>query len=162
MIEKYFIYEIPGVKVGVTKNLSQRQERQKNKGRLNVLETHSCVFKASERELELQKQKGYRVDSRPYYKQLEIQSLSNLPAVNEKRSKTAKSNEKWHEGLKHFHEYNEKNKKPIIGIKNGKKYMFDSVSEASKTLEVTNAAIINAIKRNGTSAGYKLYYNFNT
>jgi len=65
----HYIYHIPGIKIGATK---QPQIRVKEQGfsEYEILETHTDVYIASNREIELQKQYGYRVDAIPYWKTL--------------------------------------------------------------------------------------------
>ena len=70
----YYIYHIPGVKIGVTTNLKHRIEQKQKCTNYTVLETHTDIYKVSQRELELQAQYGYTVDSRPYWKMCQIQS----------------------------------------------------------------------------------------
>jgi hypothetical protein len=63
----YYIYEVPGVKIGCSEEPDKRVAKQ---GYTNyvILEEHDCIYKASDRERELQKQKGYFVDIIPYFK----------------------------------------------------------------------------------------------
>ena len=61
-MEIYYIYEIKGVKIGCTNNLTKRQQAQLDKGKMVVLETHTSIHKASDRERELQAEKDYRID----------------------------------------------------------------------------------------------------
>ena len=70
----YTIYEIPGVKIGVTSNLKRRQKEQLSKGELIVLEEYTDIHKASERELVLQRIKGYKVDKNPYWYTVKVQN----------------------------------------------------------------------------------------
>ena len=63
----YYIYEIPGKKVGCTKDLTRRQKEQETEGKLILLETHTDIYTASERERLLQKSKGYNIDKQPYW-----------------------------------------------------------------------------------------------
>jgi hypothetical protein len=63
----YYIYHIPGVKIGCTKNLKNRLSQQ-TKGDWELLEEHNDIHIASEREIELQKQYGYKVDTATYEK----------------------------------------------------------------------------------------------
>ncbi len=67
--KQYYIYEIPGVKIGCTNNIKRRVQQQKCT-QYKVLETHADIIEASRREIELQKQYGYKVDKTPYYKTL--------------------------------------------------------------------------------------------
>ena len=61
----YYIYHIPGVKIGCTKNISNRVSQQ-TKGYFEILETHTDIDVASQREIELQKEYGYKVDKATY------------------------------------------------------------------------------------------------
>lgn len=62
----YTIYHIPeGSKIGCTDNLRRRMKRHGNPD-YEILEEHTCIHEASERERELQKQYGYKVDHRLY------------------------------------------------------------------------------------------------
>jgi len=68
---KYYIYHIDGVKIGCTKQLNRRMRLQ-HQTKYSVLEVHTDIYLASDREQELQKQFGYRVDRQPYYKTISI------------------------------------------------------------------------------------------
>lgn len=63
----YYLYEIPGVKIGVTQDLSKRQHQQRDKGELIVLGEYTDIYEVSEIERELQAEKGYHVDKHPYW-----------------------------------------------------------------------------------------------
>jgi len=63
---EYYIYHIPGVKIGMTEDLPRRMKEQ-DFTEWEILETHTCIYEGSSRELELQAEYGYRVDSIPYY-----------------------------------------------------------------------------------------------
>jgi len=68
MTKVYYIYEIWGKKIGCAENLERRMREQNVfDGRYNVLEVHTDIMLASQREIELQKQYGYSVDKIPYY-----------------------------------------------------------------------------------------------
>ncbi len=54
----YYIYHIKGIKVGCTKNLKRRM-REQGFAEYEILETHSDIDIASQREIELQNQFGY-------------------------------------------------------------------------------------------------------
>jgi len=58
----YYIYHIPGVKIGCTKNL---KSRIRNQGftEYEVLEEHYDINVASDRERQLQRKYGYQVDN---------------------------------------------------------------------------------------------------
>jgi len=61
----YYIYHIPNVKIGCS---TQPELRVKKQGYTDydVLEVHSCIDTASQREIDLQKEYGYKVDRMPY------------------------------------------------------------------------------------------------
>tara|TARA_R110002167_G_scaffold106414_1_gene272953 strand:- start:12 stop:818 length:807 start_codon:yes stop_codon:yes gene_type:complete len=68
MDKEYIIYHIPGRKIGVTNDLYNRVERQQgyDVGEYEILESSTDIDYISKREIELQKEYGYRVDLKPY------------------------------------------------------------------------------------------------
>ena len=64
----YYIYHIPGKKIGVTCDLNNRVTVQQGygPGEYEILETHTDIDAVSIRELQLQKAYGYKVDHRLY------------------------------------------------------------------------------------------------
>jgi NTP pyrophosphatase (non-canonical NTP hydrolase) len=66
----YYIYHIPGKKIGVTRDLKYRVEEQQGYGpdEYNVVMKSDNIDFISEQEIYLQKQYGYRVDDEPYNK----------------------------------------------------------------------------------------------
>jgi hypothetical protein len=96
----YIIYHIPNYKwkngkigkIGCTDNLLRRMKAQ-YATKYEILEIHSDIYIASQREIELQKQYGYQVDTIPYWKTL-------LNPTKEGRSKGGK---KQVERLKNYH-----------------------------------------------------------
>lgn len=62
----YYIYHIPGKKIGCTKNLKNRL-RQQNADVYEILETYTDIQIASKREIELQKEYGYKIDTSTYF-----------------------------------------------------------------------------------------------
>ena len=64
----YYIYHIPGKKIGVTRDLKQRVEEQQGygPGEYDIIMKSDNIDYVSEQELYLQKQYGYRVDDEPY------------------------------------------------------------------------------------------------
>ena len=64
----YYIYHIPGKKIGVTRDLKYRVEEQQGYGpdEYHVVIKSDNIDYISEQELYLQKQYGYRVDETPY------------------------------------------------------------------------------------------------
>ena len=70
----YYIYHIPGKKIGVSIKPKQRVKAQ---GYLNfvILEEHTDIMEVSRRELELQKEHGYEFDNNvPYWKTVKMSS----------------------------------------------------------------------------------------
>ena len=65
---KYIIYHIPGKKIGVTNDLYNRVESQQGYevGEYEILESSDDIDYISKREIELQKEYGYKVDLIPY------------------------------------------------------------------------------------------------
>jgi len=61
----YYIYHIPGVKIGCSTNPDNRVPEQGYTD-WEILETHEDGWTAGDRELELQKEYGYKVDSSHY------------------------------------------------------------------------------------------------
>ena len=68
MDKEYIIYHIPGKKIGVTNDLYSRVEQQQgyDVGENEILESSTDIDYISKREIELQKEYGYRVDLKPY------------------------------------------------------------------------------------------------
>jgi hypothetical protein len=66
----YYIYHIPNIKIGCTDNIERRIEQQGFTD-YEILEEHIDIFRASNRELYLQKQYGYKIDNIPYFKSVE-------------------------------------------------------------------------------------------
>ena len=80
----YYLYHIPGKKIGVTSNLNSRVTEQQgyNPDEYEVLEQSTDIDYISSRELELQQSYGYRVD-RQKYKDLYINKIkSNTMNIN--------------------------------------------------------------------------------
>jgi len=66
----YYLYHIPGKKIGITKDLKKRVEDQQgyNKDEYDIIMQTDDIVKISEYELFLQELYGYRVDEVPYNK----------------------------------------------------------------------------------------------
>ena len=61
----YSIYHIPNVKIGCSTNPHSRVKKQ-GYSDFEILEEHTCIDTVSKRELELQKEYGYKVDKSTY------------------------------------------------------------------------------------------------
>ena len=68
---EYYIYHIPGVKIGMTEDLEKRMSDQ-GFTEWEILETHTCIYEGSRRELELQAEYGLPIDAIPYFKIVNI------------------------------------------------------------------------------------------
>ena len=66
----YYIYHIPGKKIGVTRDLKYRVEEQQGygPGEYGVIYKGEDIDNISRLEIQLQKEFGYRVDEIPYNK----------------------------------------------------------------------------------------------
>ena len=66
----YYLYHIPGKKIGITKDLKKRVEEQQgyNEGEYDVILQTEDIDIISKAEISLQKAFGYRVDETPYNK----------------------------------------------------------------------------------------------
>ena len=66
----YYLYHIPGKKIGVTRDLKYRVEEQQgyNEGEYDVILSTDDIGLVSEAEISLQKAYGYKVDEIPYNK----------------------------------------------------------------------------------------------
>ena len=79
----YYLYHIPGKKIGVTTNLKERVEHQQgyNEGEYQVIMSTDNIDLVSEKEISLQKALGYRVDRRLYkdlYKPVNQLTINNM------------------------------------------------------------------------------------
>jgi NTP pyrophosphatase (non-canonical NTP hydrolase) len=80
----YYLYHIPGKKIGVTRDLNSRVVEQQgyDLDEIEVLEQSTDIDYISDREIELQQSYGYRVD-RQKYKDLYINKIkSNIMHIN--------------------------------------------------------------------------------
>jgi phosphoribosyl-ATP pyrophosphohydrolase len=81
----YYIYHIPGKKIGVTQNISNRVTNQQgyNLGEFEILEISSDIDYVSKMELELQELYGYKIDNRSYKELVNKQLLSTLNKLDQ-------------------------------------------------------------------------------
>jgi len=80
----YCIYHIPGKKIGVTNNLKERVTRQQGytEDEYEILDMSDDISYISHREIELQKQFGYRVDHKLYKDLNPIKQKLNSMNIN--------------------------------------------------------------------------------
>ena len=64
----YYIYHIPGKKIGVTRNLNNRVTLTQGykPGEYEVLDQSDDINYISNKEIELQQSYGYKIDIKPY------------------------------------------------------------------------------------------------
>jgi len=79
----YYLYHVPGKKIGVTTNLKERVEHQQgyNEDEYQVIMSTDDIDLVSEKEISLQKALGYRVDRRLYkdlYKPVNQLTINNM------------------------------------------------------------------------------------
>jgi hypothetical protein len=86
----YYIYHIPGIKIGCTDNVQRRIEQQ-GYSNCEILEEHVDIFRASNRELALQKKYGYQLDKIPYFKSVEQWGAKAGTKGGKRSQKTLKS-----------------------------------------------------------------------
>ena len=75
----YYLYHIPGKKIGVTRDLNSRvvQQQGYDLDEIEVLDQSTDIEYISDREIELQKSYGYRID-RKKYKELYINKIESM------------------------------------------------------------------------------------
>ena len=73
----YYIYHIPGIKIGCSKNPKRRVKAQ-GYTEFIILETHTDIQIASEREISLQKEYGLKVDNTLYKQTVLSPTLEGL------------------------------------------------------------------------------------
>ena len=78
--EKYYLYHIPGKKIGVTTDLYERVTNQQGyePGEYEVIGWSDDIDIVSKKELELQKKYGYKVDLIPYNELSVNQKIKNM------------------------------------------------------------------------------------
>ncbi len=79
----YYIYHIPGKKIGVTRDLKNRVEKQQGygPGEYQIIMSTEDIDLVSKKEISLQKALGYRVD-RQLYKDLHNNNFKQLNKMN--------------------------------------------------------------------------------
>jgi hypothetical protein len=107
-MKKYYIYHIEGIKIGCSDNPKRRVNHQ-GYSEYTILETYDDIITASNREIELQKEYGYKVDTIPYWKTLKI-------ATKESRLKGGKKGGEWSISSGHMKKLNSLGGKAIAKI----------------------------------------------
>jgi hypothetical protein len=146
---KYYIYHIEGVKIGCSTRPKQRISTQGYTD-YKILETHTDIMIASNREIELQKQYGYVVDRIPYYTTV---SAPNYSGAIKSGKKAVESGQ--------IKILCESNKIPILQYtknnilsKNGKLIKeWKSLQDAANSLGILYTSISNCLRGESKSAG---------
>jgi ribosomal protein L11 len=158
----YYIYHIPGIKIGCSKN-PQKRTRQQRAIKYEILETHADIHIASEREIQLQKQYGYKVDITTYYNSTKAFKIETV-----RKAGTASATKKWKENRDR-----ELEKCSKAGKVNGEKTSkiiqqcdldwnilktFSSTKEAAKSINGHASVIRMTILSKGTYRGFRWKY----
>jgi hypothetical protein len=86
----YYIYHIPGIKIGCSTNPKRRVRSQGHKD-YTIIEEHIDIMIASDREIELQKKYGYTRDNpQPYYKTMAMKTPESILKGGKKGGESAK------------------------------------------------------------------------
>jgi len=127
----YYIYEIASErKIGVTDNIERRLKQHMAKYRISqkefcILESHTDIYKASEREQELQRIKGYKVDKHPYWY---VRQVMNKKSKTKEAIKKRVAKTDFKANASHL-------QRSIIAIDpDGKRTMFSGMHEAVRQL----------------------------
>jgi hypothetical protein len=159
-MKKYYIYHIQGKKIGCTKNPNSRL-RQQNAKIYEILETHSDIHIASKREIELQKQYGYKVDTCTYY-----DSIKEFKVDTAIKAGKASATKSWKENRERELLKSEKggktnaelSGKPVIMCDMNGNHIreFKNRKEAANFVNGNKAPLVGAInKSNRSYKGYK-------
>lgn len=79
-MKTYYIYHIPGIKIGCTSDLNKRMADQ-GFTEWEILEEHTDIYEASDREIQLQKDYGLPVDTIPYWQSYQSRFRMNTSAA---------------------------------------------------------------------------------
>ena len=83
----YYIYHVPGIKIGVTTNVPRRM-RDQGFTEWEHLETHTDIYEVSDRERELQAEYGYPIDMCPYYHTANMANPSKAGKASAEKTRT--------------------------------------------------------------------------
>ena len=90
-MKNYYIYHIPGIKIGCTQDVPHRM-REQQFTEWEHLETHTDIYEASTRELELQAEFGLPIDKIPYWQAVENRYKWNSETAGEAGSIGGRAN----------------------------------------------------------------------
>ena len=179
----YYIYEIASErKVGVTDNIERRRKEHVERYGISprefiILESYTDIHIASERELEIQRAKGYEVDIHPYWFVVQVQKKrASTPQAQKKRvantdlkAKAANTDYKAREAKVDKKAIMSHRQRGIIAIDpDGTRTMYSGMEEACRQLKektginfysssISNVCNAN-LKYYKTHKGYKFEY----
>jgi len=148
------IYHIKGVKIGCT---TQPIERVKEQGfnTFEILEEHTDIYVASNREQELQKQYGYRIDECPYWKSYEQNMERRSKLTKEKLIKAGKDSGNKNVESGWIKEFQERSVKARTGSKHSDETKMKIKSKAIGNNNKPTIAILVFDKLNNLIGEYK-------
>jgi hypothetical protein len=170
-MKTYYIYHIQGKKIGCTDDIKRRMKAQKCKD-YEIIEVHTDEDVASDREIELQKQYGYRVDRVKYNEVDRIESgkKAGKIAVESGQLLSAAINGGKTQGRKNVESGKLKNAQIAGGkVKNRKKtsisayhkdtgdYIgtYNSIRKCANYLHINHSHIVNCLNgKQNSSKGY--------
>ena len=135
----YSIYHIEGDKIGLTDNMKERMRAQ-GYTEWEILEEHTCIFTASERELELQRQYGYKVDTVPYWK---VVKSNQCPIA---RAKTSASLKGIKRNFTREHQQKASRAGHLVKLEKG---TYDDIGRQKRKLTFEDAEAIRVLCNNG-------------
>jgi len=166
----YHIYHIPDYvwehypnyglgKIGCTNKEPKKRVEEQGYSSFEILETHDCIDRASNREIQLQKQYGYPIDKIPYKTSVERQLKGSLSNSYENKIRAARKGGyvqgNKEEQKQRMREYGYKQRKPVLQYDLENKYLneFESLAQVLKLLGVRNVSDVCNGKRK-TAGGF--------
>lgn len=145
----YYIYHIPGIKIGCSTEPKRRVETQGYYD-YEILEEYENITLASNRELELQKQYGYKVDNTTYEQSYDWCNKGHSNG-GKRTGQILKENGEWEKRRQSgWLKAKEKTSKPIIVYHYPSmelKGEYKSVSEACRELNLDRVSVIRILSR---------------
>lgn len=136
----YYIYHIPSVKIGCTKN-HKRRVNQQGYTEYTILEQYEDIDVASKRELELQKEYGYRVDTNTYSSSVQgysVEKVKRAGSISAKKQWSENREKELQKGIKGGKVVKEKYSKTIIQYDLYDNFIkeWKGIKEAARTLNI--------------------------
>jgi hypothetical protein len=149
----YYIYHIKGKKIGVSEKPKERT-REQGYTEYEILEEFTCIYLVSYREIALQKEYGYPVDTILYWKTRKLN-------VHKGGQTAVESGQLDSIRLMGNKAYAEKYSKPVVVYKTNGDYVgeFPSVIESARQLNLNNGNVSSVVTgRYKSSKGYVIKY----